>query len=107
MSSGEGRLKVLDLLAKKLRSWQPYQSYSKLYYDQKLCKTINASYLKYIEELSENETADSYFKFCNHKLQDLLEKEMSEVKAEVEALCQSTLSAKEEEEVNALLNEPG
>jgi hypothetical protein len=101
-SSGEGKQKLLDLSDKKKQRWQPYQAYSRLYYD-KLRPIINNAYLDYSEGLDDGKEADSLFKFQNRELRAHLEKETSEVKAEVEAMCEKSVTLREEEEIDALL----
>ena len=104
-SSGEGRLKRLDLTGKKPRRWQPYQAYSHLYYHTKLRPIIVARYLEYLATVPAGAQPDSQFKHRNRQLRLMLEAETDEVKAEVTALCEKTLSIKEEEEVERMLAE--
>jgi hypothetical protein len=104
-SSGEGRLKRLDLTGKKPRRWQPYQAYSRLYYTTKLRPIIAAGYLEYLIALPAGEEPDSQFKYRNRQLRLMLEEETDEVKAEVAELCEKTVSMREEAEVEEMLNE--
>ena len=104
-SSGDGKLKPLDLSGKKKKRWQPYQAYSHLYYKRRLRSIITNAYIEYLVEVPDGEEADSLFKFRNRALRSMLENETSEVKAEVDLLCKNSVSAQEEAEVEALLNE--
>ena len=104
-SSGDGKLKPLDLSGKKKKHWQPYQAYSHLYYKRRLRSIITNAYIEYLVEVPDGEEADSLFKFRNRALRSMLENETSEVKAEVDLLCKNSVSAQEEAEVEALLNE--
>ena len=104
-SSGEGRLKRLDLTGKKLKRWQPYQAYSRLYYVSKLRPIISAGYLEYLATLPAGEEPNSQFKYRNHQLRLMLEEETDEVKAEVKEMCERTVTMKEEAEVEEMLNE--
>jgi hypothetical protein len=104
-SSGDGKLKLLDLSGKKKKRWQPYQAYSHLYYKTRLRSVITNAYIEYLVGVSDGEEADSLFKFRNRELRALLENETIEVKAEVDLLCENSVTAQEEAEVEALLNE--
>ena len=104
-SSGEGKTKMLDLSGKKGKHWQPYQAYSHLYYDKKLRQVIRDGYIEYIAGLPNGTEPDSMFKYRNQELRALLENETSEVKAEVEALCKTSVSVKEQAELDALMAE--
>jgi len=101
---GEGKPKLLDLSGKGARRWQPYQAYSCLYYDAKLRPIITSAYIEYREGIHDNEPI-SLFAFRNRELRTMLEKETSEVKAEVAELCEKSVTMKEEAEVEALLSE--
>jgi hypothetical protein len=103
--SGEGKTKVLDLSGKKGKRWQPYQAYSRLYYEKKLRQCIWDSYIEYIAELPHGNKPDSTFKYRNRELRVLLENETSEVKAEVEALCERSVSVKEQAELDKLMDD--
>jgi hypothetical protein len=104
-SSGEGKQKRLDLSGRKARRWQPYQAYSKLYYASKLRLKIVSGYVDYLLTVPAGEEPDSQFKYRNRQLRIMLDNETDEVKAEVAALCEKTLTAKEEEEVEKMLDE--
>jgi hypothetical protein len=104
-SSGEGKSKLLDLSGKAARRWQPYQAYSRLYYDTKLRPIITNAYIEYREKVPDGEQVDSLFKFRNRELRAMLENETSEVKAQVDTLCQNSVTIKEEAEVEKMLNE--
>jgi hypothetical protein len=103
--SGEGKLKLLDLSSKGTRRWQPYQAYSRLYYDAKLRPIITNAYIEYCKGLPDSEVPVSLFIFRNRELRAMLENETSKVKEEVAELCEKSLTLKEEAEVEALLNE--
>jgi hypothetical protein len=103
-SSGEGKQKLLDLSGKKGRRWQPYQAYSHLYYNKKLRQIIVDGYIEYLAGVP-NEEPDSMFKYRNRELRVLLDKETDEVKAEVGALCERSVTVKEEAELKALMEE--
>ena len=104
-SSGEGKQKLLDLSGKKAKRWQPYQAYSRLYYTKKLRSIITDRYLEYLAGKPVGEEPDSLFKYRNNQLRILLEDETDEVKAEVAAMCQQLVSAREEAEVENMLDE--
>jgi hypothetical protein len=104
-SSGEGKQKLLDLSGKKAKRWQPYQAYSRLYYTKKLRSIITDRYLEYLAGKPVGEEPDSLFKYRNNQLRILLEDETDEVKAEVAAMCQQSVSAREEAEVENMLDE--
>jgi hypothetical protein len=104
-SSGEGRQKRLDLTGRKAKRWQPYQAYSHLYYSTKLHPIILCRYVEYLGKVPAGEEPDSQFKYRNRQLRNMLENETAEVKAEVAALCEKTLSVREEEEVERMLDE--
>jgi methionine salvage enolase-phosphatase E1 len=67
--------------------------------------TINSGYLEYIQSVPEGQVADLLFKYHNRELRAMLENESSEVKAEINVMCQRSVSTKEEAEVEALMNE--
>ena len=104
-STGEGKQKMLDLTGRKAKRWQPYQAYSHLYYKQKLHPIIIAGYLEYLTTVPAGEEPDSVFKYRNSQLRRMLEEEADKVKANVAALCDKTLTVREEEEVERMLNE--
>jgi hypothetical protein len=104
-STGEGKQKILDLTGRKAKRWQPYQAYSHLYYKDKLRPIIVTGYLEYLATVLTGEEPDSVFKYRNSQLRRMLEDESDEVKAEVAALCERTLTVREEEEVERMLNE--
>jgi hypothetical protein len=104
-SSGEGKSKLLDLSGKAARRWQPYQAYSRLFCDTKLRPIITNAYIEYCKRVPNGEEVDSLFKFQNCELRVMLENETSEVKAQVEMLCQNSVTIKEEAEVEKMLNE--
>jgi hypothetical protein len=104
-SSGEGRQKKLDLTGKKAKRWQPYQAYSHLYYATKLRPIILARFAEYLGTVPAGEEPDSQFKYRNSQLRSMLEDETDEVKAEVAGLCEKTLTVREEEEVENMLDE--
>src|SRR5882672_7333995 len=101
-SSGEGKSKLLDLSGKAARRWQPYQAYSRLYYDTKLRPIITNAYIEYREGIPDGDVPASLFAFRNRELRMMLENETSEVKEEVAELCGKSLTMKEEAEVEAL-----
>jgi hypothetical protein len=103
--SGEGKPKLLNLSGKKRKRWQPYQAYSHLYYKARLRSVITNGYIEYIGGMPDGEEADSLFKFGNRELRAMLENETSEVKAEVNALCEKSVSLQDEAEVEAMLSE--
>ena len=104
-SSGEGKTKILDLTGKKAKRWQPYQAYSHLYYKSTLRPIIVERYVEYLAGVLVGEEPDSLFKFRNSQLRIMLENETSEVKAAVAAMCEKSVSVREEAEINAMLNE--
>ena len=96
---------MLDLSGKKAKRWQPYQAYSRLYYTKKLRSIITDRYLEYLAGKPVGEEPDSLFKYRNNQLRILLEDETDEVKVEVTAMCQQSVSAREEAEVKKMLDE--
>jgi hypothetical protein len=104
-SSGEGKQKKLDLSGKKAKRWQPYQAYSRLYYRTKLRSIITDNYIEYLAGISVGEEPDSLFKYRNNQLRVMLEAETDEVKEEVAEMCEKSVSAREEAEVEKMLSE--
>lgn len=94
-STGEGKQKMLDLTGRKAKRWQLYQAYSHLYYKEKLRPLIITRYLEYLTTVPTGEEADSVFKYRNSQLRRMLEDESDEVKAEVVALCERTLTVRD------------
>jgi hypothetical protein len=82
------------LTGKRPKRWQPYQAYSRLYYDKKLHTEITNGFPDYIQGVPEGEKVDSLFKYRNRVLRVMLENESDDVKAEVAALCEKSVIVK-------------
>lgn len=103
LATGQGRQRRLDLSGKKKPKWQPYQAYSRLYWDTRLKDEIDPEYLPYVACVPLEGVAESLFAFRNRRLRERLANETEVVKAEVDTYRGKPMSRKEEQELDDML----